>query len=133
MTCSSASIIDLPDEILLIIFNKLDKIDVLYSLMDVNKRFNRLVRDITYISSIKLITNGSTHDSYRPLPDLILDRFCSHILPHVHQNIECLTLEPISMERILCAGEYPNLRKLDLVNFDQRSALFYLHGKNIYE
>lgn len=113
---------DLPDEILLIILNKLNKIDVLYSLMNVNKRFDQLVCDTMYTHSLELITNHSKYDN-GPLPDPFLDRFCFHILPQIHQNIECLTLEPISMGRILCAGEYPHLRKLDLVKFDQRSAL----------
>jgi hypothetical protein len=39
------SILDLPDEMLLTIFNKLNMVDVLYSLVDVNERFDRLVLD----------------------------------------------------------------------------------------
>jgi hypothetical protein len=34
------NILDLPNEILLNIFNKLNTVDVLYSLVDVNKRFD---------------------------------------------------------------------------------------------
>ena len=36
---------DLPDEIILIILKKLDNVAVLYSLINVNKRLNKLVQD----------------------------------------------------------------------------------------
>ncbi len=39
------NILDLPDEILLIICSKMNIVDVLYSLVDVNQRFDRLVLD----------------------------------------------------------------------------------------
>ncbi|CAF3573254.1 unnamed protein product [Rotaria socialis] len=59
------------------------------------------------------------------LPDSLLDRFCFHILPKIRANTECLAVEPLSIERILYAGEDPHLRKLSLVNFDLQSALYY--------
>ncbi|CAF5114396.1 unnamed protein product, partial [Rotaria magnacalcarata] len=40
------NIIDLPNEILLIIFNKLNTVDLLYSLVDINGRFEGLVFDL---------------------------------------------------------------------------------------
>jgi len=39
------NILDLPDEILFIIFNKLHMIEMFYSLVNVNQRFDRLVLD----------------------------------------------------------------------------------------
>ncbi|CAF4395188.1 unnamed protein product [Rotaria magnacalcarata] len=42
MNRSTVSLMDLPDEILFTIWNKLNKLDVLYSFVDVNRRFNKL-------------------------------------------------------------------------------------------
>ena len=42
------NMLDLPDEMLLSIFNKLNNIDILYSRVDVNQRFDRLVLDSHY-------------------------------------------------------------------------------------
>jgi hypothetical protein len=52
---SSVNILDLCDEILLIIFNKLKNIDVLYSLIEVNRKFDKLAEDITFTRSIDLM------------------------------------------------------------------------------
>ena len=46
------NILDLPDEILTIIFNKLNTIDVLYSLVDVNERFDRLILNSLHICNL---------------------------------------------------------------------------------
>ncbi|CAF4291141.1 unnamed protein product, partial [Rotaria magnacalcarata] len=40
---------DLPDEILMYIFKKLYNGEVLYSLMDVNQRLDRIVRDTIFL------------------------------------------------------------------------------------
>ena len=50
------NILDLPDEILLAIINKLNMIDILYSLVDVNQRFDRLVLDPLYIHHLDLMS-----------------------------------------------------------------------------
>lgn len=104
------------------------KHDVLYSFLGVNNTFDQIVRDVIYTRSGELINNHSKTDNYS-LPDPILDRFCSQILPQIHQNIRCLTLEPLSMERILHVGEYLHLWKLTLIKLDQESALLYFTGK----
>ncbi|CAF4540424.1 unnamed protein product [Rotaria sp. Silwood2] len=46
------NILDLPDEILISIFNKLNNVDILYSLVDVNQRFNRLSLSSLYIHDL---------------------------------------------------------------------------------
>jgi len=125
-----ASIEDLPNELLIMIWNKLNNLDVFYSFMGVNKRFDKLVRDIIYTRSIQLVDKDSNHN-YCSLSDTLLDRFCFYFLPQIHENIECLTLEPLSMERILCAGQYPHLHKLTLVNFGHQSTRHYFTGKKI--
>ncbi|CAF3558500.1 unnamed protein product [Rotaria sordida] len=44
----------LPDEILLTIFNELNMIDVLYSLVDVNERFDHLILNSFYIRNLNM-------------------------------------------------------------------------------
>lgn len=50
----SINILDFPNEILLSIFNQLNMIDVLYSLVDVNEQFNRLIFDPLYVCNLDL-------------------------------------------------------------------------------
>jgi hypothetical protein len=51
MNHSVIGIIDLPDEMIMTIWNKLDNIDVLYLFVGVNKRFDKLVRDRIYVEA----------------------------------------------------------------------------------
>jgi hypothetical protein len=71
----------------------------------------------------------STDDDISRLSDSILDCFSINILPRIHHNVTHLTLESISMERILSAGNYPNLNYLKLFNFREEIALYYFKGK----
>ncbi|CAM4847756.1 unnamed protein product [Rotaria magnacalcarata] len=121
MSRVNINIMDLPDEMILAIWNKLSKIDVLYSFVGVHQRFNRLVFDKAYIQSIELINLNSKHKHLMTAP--ILDRFCSYILPQAHQFVESLTLESISMERVLSVGTYHHIRKLTIIKIDQEFAL----------
>ncbi|CAF3186995.1 unnamed protein product, partial [Rotaria sp. Silwood2] len=59
-----------------------------------------------------------------------LDRFCIDILPRVQHNVKCFILEPVSMERILLAVQYPNLGELKLFNFNQEIALNYFTNES---
>jgi hypothetical protein len=107
-------ILDLPDEILVIILSKLKHVDVLYSLVGVHERFDRIICDTLFTRSIDLSTISSNYKN-ASLINKMLNRFCVDILPKIHHNIECLTLETCSMEYILQASNYPNLHKLNLV------------------
>jgi hypothetical protein len=141
---------DLPDEILLIILKKLHNCDVLYSLIDVNKRLDTIVNDLTFTRTLTLITpvdkrfdtivNNSiftrnfiliTHShglSYQFI-DTILDRFCFKILPKINDKIERLNLEFSSMERILLATNYPNLHALGIYDLPPDTAHGLFSGK----
>ncbi|CAF0916405.1 unnamed protein product [Adineta steineri] len=131
---------DLPDEMIIKIWNNLNNIDVLYSFVGVNKRFDKLVRALVYTRSIQLAEKDSKTNKYCPLPDLIIDRYCLDILPQIHQYIECLILEPFSIERILLSTMYPRLHKLiftkintDFVlhHFTEESPLVNIFKNNI--
>ncbi|CAF4147029.1 unnamed protein product, partial [Rotaria sordida] len=118
-SCSQLN--DLPDEILLFIFKELNNIEVLYSLMDINKRLNKIVHDSTFTSHLSLLRHYPDHSIY-PLTDSMLDRFCSKILPEMHHKIKWIKLESPSMKRILLATNYPNLYGLSLYNLDKEIA-----------
>ncbi len=121
MNHSTLNILDLPVEILLIILNKLSNIDVLYSLIEVNQRLDKLAQNITFTRSVDLVTISSNENN-----DSILDRFCSSIIPRIQHNIEYLIVGPLSTDRILRIGNYSKLLKLTLVNlpFKMASRIF---------
>ena len=47
-------LMNLPDEMIMLIFNKLDNVDVLYSLMNVNGRLDRILHDEMFTKKIAL-------------------------------------------------------------------------------
>ncbi|CAF1485932.1 unnamed protein product [Rotaria sordida] len=111
MEYSCLGLNDLADEILMIIFKKLDNIEVLYSLLGVNQRLNKIVHDSVFTNSLFL---GSELRN-----DMIRDRFCSKILPEIHDKIEWLHLESSHMKHVLHATDYPNLYGLGLYNINE--------------
>ncbi|CAF4805014.1 unnamed protein product, partial [Rotaria sp. Silwood1] len=116
------NLLDLPDEILLLILKKLNNIDVLYSLIDVNNdHLNSLAQEKTYSHTLNFasIDNDSVIDQEK------LDRFCKIILPKIHENVKYFILEPLSMECILLTADYPNLTELKLFNFTEEICLKY--------
>lgn len=55
--CLPIQLNNLPDEILLIIFKKLKNINLLFSLIGVNKHLNEIVHDSVFTSSLILFDN----------------------------------------------------------------------------
>lgn len=90
---------DLPDEILLIIFNKLCSVNVLYSLLNSTQQLDRIARSIDDTKSINFSIQSSDGAFSTIDPDK-LHRFCIEILLQVHHRIEAMTLEIANMERI---------------------------------
>jgi hypothetical protein len=134
----SVQLNDLPDEILMIIFKKLDNVTLLYSLMNVNKRLNKIIYDsiftfrlsfLTFVPSYLVAVCCTLTYLIYPLPGPIIDRFCFHILPKIRQKVEWLDLEPVSMERILLAANYPNLSGIALYKIKVERALHLFSGK----
>ena len=122
---------DLPDEILLTIFKKLDNISLLNSLMCVNRRLHTIVCDAMFTSHLTLMKR-LFDDSVHPLSNSILDRFCSQILPEIHCRIKWLDLEPSSMDRIFLATDYPNLYGLGLFDISIERAVSLFTGKGCH-
>jgi len=117
------NILELPDEILLCILNKLNNIDILYSLVDVNQRFDRLALDSIYIRNLDFTANDKFQEYHQ-----FLNRFCTNILPRIHHQINKRTLGQLSIERLLHIVDYPQLYSLSLVFCQPETILNYLIG-----
>ncbi|CAF1477821.1 unnamed protein product [Rotaria sordida] len=123
MNYSTVNILDLSDEMVLTILNKLNNIAVLYSLVEVNRKLDRLVQDITFTQSIDLIAISSNEHNDSKNKS-ILDRFYVDIVLRIQHNIESFTLNPLSIDRVLSIGNYSKLHKLTLVNFQLEAASY---------
>ncbi|CAF5184415.1 unnamed protein product, partial [Rotaria sp. Silwood1] len=102
------NILDLPDELLLCIFNKLHTIEMLYSLVNVNQRFDRLVLDPFYIHHLDLTVKPLLYHN-SPVNNQIFDRIRTQVLPRIHHKVNKFTVEPLSMECILGTIDYSEL------------------------
>jgi hypothetical protein len=87
----------------------------------VNKKLDKLIRDVVFTRSLDFVTTLS-NEEYDSRINSILDRFCIDILPQIQHNLECLTLEPSLIERVLYIGHYPKLHKLTLVHLQVKVA-----------
>ncbi|CAF3046999.1 unnamed protein product [Rotaria sp. Silwood2] len=113
---------DLPDEILMIIFKKLNNFDVLYSLHGVNQRLNKLIQDSIFTNRLTFVKCFLYNFIDLISSDMILNRFCLQILPEICHKIKRLDLESSSMKYVLRAAHYPNLYCLGLYNINEESA-----------
>ncbi len=129
MNQSNVGLLDLPNEILLTILKKLDNIDVLYSLLDVdNQRLDTIAQENIFTNTLNFVSTTFTND-ISSISDTIVHRFCINILPKIHHNVKSLIVDSVSMERILLAADYPNLTELKLFSFNGNIASRYFTGK----
>src|SRR5690349_1334979 len=123
MNRSNVHLLDLPDEILLMILKKLNNVDVLYSLLDINNgRLNILAQENTFTNVLKF--PSIYHYS-------LIDRFCIDILPRIHHNVKCFIFASYCMECVLLATDYPNLTELKILHFNKEIALDYFTSKHL--
>ncbi|CAF3049186.1 unnamed protein product [Rotaria sp. Silwood2] len=129
MNQSNVGLLDLPNEILLIILKKLDNMDVLYSLLDVdNQQLDIIAQENIFSNTLNFVLTTFSND-ISSISYTIVDRFCTNILPRIHHNVKSLILDSISIERILFVAEYPNLTELKLFNFNNKIASRYFTDK----
>jgi hypothetical protein len=120
------NILDLPNEMLLSIFNKLSNIDILYSLVDVNQRFDQLVLNSLYIHDLDFTSNlllgGNRDDFY-----VRFNRICENIVPRICHQINKLTLGEDSINRIINKFYFPQLHSLSFNSISSwRLSLYFL-------
>jgi hypothetical protein len=108
MIRSNNNIVDLPDEILFHILKELNNFDVLYSLVGVNEKLDRVVCDINFTRFVDLlrIESNRVTDSRS---NTILHRFCMDILPRIHGKVESLTLQACFLPRVHTCHELSSL------------------------
>jgi len=126
---SNVNILDLPDEILLVIFNKLNEIDALYSLVDVNERFDRLVLNSLRIRTLDMtkMVIKSYYDRKFSLDNNFLSKISKKILPRIHRQLNELIIEQKSIKHVFL-HTYPQLDSLSFVNFEKEILFQYLAG-----
>ncbi|CAF1265257.1 unnamed protein product [Adineta ricciae] len=106
---------DLPDEILLMIFQFLNYIDIVYSFYNLNDRFNRIIRDPVLTRCFKLVKKSCNHTYQNGnFSNMMLNRLCLEILPSIGDHIHEFILDSSSMQQILHATFYRNLAHLSL-------------------
>ncbi|CAF3342186.1 unnamed protein product [Rotaria sp. Silwood1] len=103
-------------------------VNVLYSLVDVNRRFDRLALDSLYIRVLDMTiitTMNSLYDQTSSTDAQVLSKICEKILPRIHHQVQKLTVEQYSMKHVLDAANYPELYSLSLINFQKE--ILYKH------
>ena len=125
------NILDLPNEILLKIFQELNMVDVLYSLVDVTQRFNQLIFDPFYIRNLNITSMRmkSFYDRTYSIDKQILDRICPNILPRISHQVNHLIVERYSIESVLHTMNYPQVCSLTLLDFPEEVLLNCLTSK----
>ncbi|CAF3795743.1 unnamed protein product [Rotaria sp. Silwood1] len=123
MACSCVELNDLPDEIFLIIFKKLDNFDILNSFHGVkNIRLNKIIHDSIFTSDLNFVKWSSNKFFNKLSSNVMLNRFCLQILPAISIKIKWLYLESSSAENILRVADYPSLYGLGLYNIKEKTA-----------
>ncbi|CAF1307846.1 unnamed protein product [Rotaria sordida] len=104
--------------------------DVLYSLLGVdNQRVDTILQENIFTTTLNFVLTTLTDDIFL-IAVPILYRFCINILPRIHYNVKSLILDSISMEKILLAGNYPNLTQLKFFNFNGKIVSCYFTGQS---
>ncbi|CAF1213445.1 unnamed protein product [Rotaria sordida] len=100
----------------------LNNLQVLYSFQGINERLNKIIYDPIFTSCLNFLQWSSNKFINKFPSDVILDRFCSEILPEISMKIKWFDLESSSMKHILCAADYPNLYGIGLFNIEEETA-----------
>ncbi|CAF1458475.1 unnamed protein product [Rotaria sordida] len=124
---NNLNILDLPNEMLINIFNRLYIVDILYSLVNINERFDRLVIDPLYIHHLDM-TIELPFDEIISIYNKVFPRIYENILPRIHNQVNKLTVDSYSIKSILTVN-YPQLYSLSLVNFQEE--ILFQYSKDI--
>ncbi|CAF3121895.1 unnamed protein product [Rotaria socialis] len=116
---------------LLIILSKLDMVDVFYSLVNLNKRFNQLVLNPLYMHHLDLRVKASL-DHNSPVDNQVFNQIRTKFLPRIHYKVNKITVTSPFMEFIFNKIDYPQLHSLSLVYFPQETLLQYLTSDIIF-
>lgn len=127
---NSVNLLDLPNELLLIIVKQLDMIDVLYSLVDVTERLDKLVlnRIYTRVLDMTSIRMELFPDRVYSSDDHVRERICKNVLSRISHQVNELIVDQSLIKRILHTTGYPQLHSLSLIDINVRSFFDFLKG-----
>ena len=128
MENSTVQLMDLPDELLLMIFKHLNNREMLLSLMGVHVRLDEIISDPIFTKCLTL-TRLSKANLICPMDPLKLDRFCTEILPRIAEQVKWINIDASSMESVLLAEKYPNLFGIGIYNITEEKFQRVLLGK----
>lgn len=131
MKNSNVHLLELPNELLFIIFRHLNNTELLHSLMGVNVRLDEIISDRIFTNRLTLM-RLSMDNLFGPLAPRKLDRFCSEILPQIGEQVISINVDAFSMERVLLAGKYSNLFGLGIYNITEKKFQQVLLGKTFW-
>ncbi|CAF3740060.1 unnamed protein product [Rotaria sp. Silwood1] len=106
-------------------------VEVLYSLVDVNRRFDRLALDYLYINNLNMTDTMTINTFYEQLCSInaqVISKISEKVLFRIHSQVHKLTIEEFSIKPILLAGNYPQLYSLSLINFQEEMLYQHLTG-----
>ena len=124
MNATSVSLLDLPDELLLAIFGKLNTVDALAALTTVHERIDALLHDRLFVRELDFTTKSWVDDR-------TLSAMCQSILPNIHHHVTSLTLDANSIERVLDDINFPQLTSLTLLNLSGQTLCQQLTGTDV--
>ena len=119
---TGADLLQLPDEILLLIFKELPMGDVLSFLTDVHPPLHGLAHDFLDIRRLDLTglaTIKSRCSGLCPTADEVLSPLVTKTLPRLHFQVHRMTVESDSIKEIIAAGTSPQLSSLSLRHFQE--------------
>ena len=94
MNQHDAHLLDLPKEILFLILRKLENVDVLYYLMDINNhRLDCIVQDAIFTNILNFMPTLQPASWFLSISSTVLDRFDAPILPRIHEYVKSLTID----------------------------------------
>ena len=115
------SLVQLPNEMIMLIMKQLNMVDVLYSLVNITQRLDQLVLNSNYTRILNLTCLKSElfpNRSYS-IDDDVLERICKDVLPRISDEVIELIIDQHSMKCVLRARDYRELVSLSLIDIDE--------------
>jgi hypothetical protein len=119
--CQPLSLLDLPNELLLLIMKQLPMVDALYSLVGVTQRLDQLVLNPVDTRTLDLtcLKVDALPERIYSTDDHVLETICREVLPRVHHHVAHLIVDQSAVERVFDAADYPELDSLSLRDMDE--------------
>jgi hypothetical protein len=89
MNRSYVQLDDLPDELLMFIFNKMNNIDLLYSLFGINQRLDLILQDSNYTNCMNFFQWSPRKYVNRFSPEILSDRLSLCRIIIFKRNSKC--------------------------------------------